>query len=84
MLTLHRNLFLVHSAIVKETKGNSAEKARCSSSNNFSHFADFKELGEKYVARDASGMIEMQENQGTYANLVTPDVSMSWHGHAVG
>ena len=26
----------------------------------------------------------MQENQGTYANLVTPDVSMSWHGHAVG
>lgn len=59
-----------------ESKGKSAEKARCFSSDNFSHFADFKELGEKYVARDASSYMQRNdrnaENQGTYPNLITP------------
>ena len=49
--TVHQNLLLLRNARVKL-------KEIVQRKRKFSHFADFKELVEKYVARDASSYMQ--------------------------
>lgn len=78
--------FFLRSAIVKRKETVQRKRVAPASSNNFSHFADFRELGEKYVARDASSYMQRNDRKSRHLPkpyTVTQNVSMSWHGQAV-